>query len=107
MSHTEIHEPCFAFSIDANVGRLDVAVNDPALVRVAEPVKKTDDQVQRLDDRDGDVPLKQVRQVVALHVLHGDEEMVVYLAEIVDGDDVRVLQRTGGLRLAQKSLAEL
>src|SRR3954453_11905804 len=106
MRDTEVHQPSLTLGVDPDVRWLDVPVNDAALVRIREPVEKTDDEIQRVTGADRDVLRDQVGEVVSLDVLHRDEEMVVDLAEIVDRDDVRVLQRAGRLRLAEESVAE-
>ena len=51
--------------------------------------------------------LDQVLEIHALDELHRDEEVAVHLAEVVDADHVRVLERSRRLRLAQEALAEI
>ena len=55
------------------------------------------------------LPLEQQLQVGAAHVLHGDEgePFVARLDHVVDGDDVRVGEDAGALRLPHEADAEL
>ena len=46
-----------------------------------------------------------VLQVDAVEQLHGHEELLALEAELVDGDDVRVAEEGGGLRLPLEALA--
>ena len=48
-----------------------------------------------------------VLEVVALEQLHGHVDLALLLAEVVDGDDVRMVEAGGGLRLALEALAQL
>ncbi len=46
-------------------------------------------------------------QVHPVHEAHGDVQHAIGLARVVQGDDVGVVERAGGPRLAQEALAEL
>ncbi len=48
-----------------------------------------------------------LHQVPALQEFHGDEGQVVFLTGVEDGDDMGVLQPTGGFRLAEKALTRI
>ena len=52
-------------------------------------------------------PPDQLGQRLARDVLHGDERLAVVLADVVDGDDVRVLQPRREPRLALEALADV
>ncbi len=92
-----------------DVGRLDVAVDDP--LRVGE--------VERFGDLGHDVPdLVEVQrpplrerflQVLPFDVLHGDEGHAsgFVLTDVVHGHDGRVVQDSRGLGLADEALLEL
>src|SRR3712207_8358380 len=45
-------------------------------------------------------------EVAALHVAHRDVQQAVVLARVVDGDDVRMVDRGGRARLAHEAIAE-
>jgi hypothetical protein len=77
---------------DENIGRLNVAVDDAVGVGGVERVGDLDGEVeQRLEfelrARD------EVLERLALEKFHGDEGLAVLLADIVNGADVRVVQR--------------
>jgi hypothetical protein len=96
----EVHQLHAALARQHDVRRLDVAVDDAAVVDVVERAR----DLQR-DDR-GEIErqparaLEQVVQVDARHVLHHDEQRAVLAVEVVDADDVLVLQRREALGLA-------
>ena len=93
-----------------DVVRLHVAVDDAALVGEVERARDVDEPPQAL--REGDVrPLAhEGAEHRALDVLHGDEAdrlggpLRGHLADVVDDDDVRVLERRGGARLAEEAI---
>jgi hypothetical protein len=90
---------------DEDVGRLDVAVDESARVG----------GVQGGSDLPGDRDClffrqrpfcKQLLELGAVDVAHGDVQLAGDLAGVVDGDDVRVVDRGGEAGLAQEALAE-
>jgi hypothetical protein len=95
---------------DEDVGRLDVPVHDPGLMRVVERV--TDLRAPTCRIRQSDSPSVQHHvQSLAAHHLHDQERDTVIahagLAEIVDGHDVGMLQLGSDPSLAQESGAFL
>jgi hypothetical protein len=81
------------------VRRLDVAMNDAALMRRVERAGHLHRQVDGL--RDGDrAGLQQLLDALALAQLHHDERLAVVLLDVVDDADVRVVERGGELGLA-------
>ena len=91
---------------DEDVRGLDVAVHEAFLVRGIERLGDLGEQL------DGSLRLEravlgdELGEVVALDVAHGEEEDAVLLSRLVDGDDVRVVERGRDPRLAQEALAE-
>ena len=87
----EVHQLHAALARDHHVGRLDVAVDDPAVVHVVEGASDL-----HRDDR-GDVVgqppalLQKVVEIDTLDVLHHDEQRAALVMEVVDVDDVLVL----------------
>src|SRR6185312_15468100 len=67
---------------------------------------------QRRRDLDGDrrSPLAagdDRRQILSGQVFHADEVLALYFAELVDGDDVRVLEPRGDSRFVEEHLSQL
>ncbi len=90
---------------DEDVRRLDVAVDESTRVRCVQG------GCDLPGDRDGlflrqRPRCEQLLELGALDVAHGDVQLAGDLAGVVDGDDVRVVDRGGQPRLAQEPLAE-
>jgi hypothetical protein len=83
-----------------DVGRLDVPVDDPHLVREVEPPADVHRHAGLLLDRETVDRHHRLAEVDALDVLHGDVVDALHLADLEDRHDVRVLQAGGGARLA-------
>ena len=87
---------------DDHVRRLQIPVDDAGAVRRGHGVG----DLQRVVDGGADwQPVRRNQRVERLpvDVLHDDEVHVVVAADVVDGDDVRMVERGGGARLAQKA----
>ena len=87
---------------DEQIGRLDIAVNDPGGVRRFQRVGDLDRERQEpidLERAPGD-PMLQRHPV---EELHDEERAAALLADVVDGADVGVVQRRGGPCLAAES----
>ena len=95
----DLHRP--ALARDQHVGRLDVAVNDPAGVRMLDRPGHLDRDADRLIHRE--LPgANQLIEPVAFHELHHDEVAAVGLPAIDDLDDVGVAQLGDGDRFTFK-----
>jgi hypothetical protein len=99
----EVHDPHAAvLLVEHDVGRLDVAVDDPALVREVEcvrhPCAHLGGQAWRQQPPFG----RMHAEVHALDVFHRQVDEALVLARLADLDDVRVRQRARGLGLAQQ-----
>ena len=97
-----VHEEHFAEGAHHDVGRLDVAVNEAPLVREGERVEELPEDVQAPLERPVSVRRRVARlqaledrlEGLAPHAGHDEvERAVVVLADVVDGHDVRVLER--------------
>ena len=91
--------------VQKDVRGLDVAVDEPALVCEVERLRDLGAENERALGIERTGPQERLH-VAALDVAHRDEQMPALLADVVDRDDVRVLERGGVLRLAQEALAE-
>jgi hypothetical protein len=74
-----------------DVGRLDVAVNDPARVRLAEALEHLRRDRHEVREAQAGPPTHEAVERVAGDVLHHDEGASVDAPEVVDRDDVGVL----------------
>ncbi len=99
----EVHDPhATVLLVEDDVGRLDVAVNDAALVR----------EIQRIGDARAHLADQARRQhaslgrmhaeVDALDVFHREIDLALVLAGFADLDDVGMCQRPRGVGLAQE-----
>ena len=91
---------------DENVGGLDVAMDDAFAVRGIERVGDLDGQAEQhvhFQRATGDAVL----EGQAIEVLHGDESLAIFLANIVNGADVGMVQGGGRLGFAPKALQRL
>ena len=81
-----------------DVRRLDVAVNDSGRVRVPRPAAICDMMLHLMEHGRRLPAVDDALQVLPVQQLHDDERHAVLLAEIVDGNDVRVAEaaRCGG-----------
>jgi len=99
----EIGEVRRAEAVEQDVGRLEVAVDDVpgvgALQRLGHRLPDADDLVDRQPAMTVDNP---IQQRAARHIAHDDVKLALELAEVVDRQDVGVLQRGDGARLALK-----
>ena len=91
---------------DEHVVRLDVAVDDPVPVREAERLQQLLRVGDRRVDRERAARHDQLLEAAPLDHLHGDVVGALRLAAVVDGDDVRMREPGGRLRLAPEALDE-
>ncbi len=99
LGEPEVGDPRPSGPVDQHVGRLDVAVDDPLLVRVGQGV---DDRQEDLDAgvRRGRRPLEPHVERDAVDVLHRVVEGVAVAPGGVDLDDVRVAEAAADLDLS-------
>ena len=93
-----------ALRSDEDVRGLDIAVKNAGGVR----------GVQRVDELEGEADRNRLGhsargnhafERAALEVLHGDEGAAVYLADVVDRADARMVQCRGRFRLTMETIA--
>ena len=96
LSNAEVDELYYQRLLGAlhhhQVVRLDVAVDDVVLVRVLEPFRGLDDDVEFLDQVELAARLDDGAERLPLEILHRQVRAHVVYPELVHRDDVRVLQ---------------
>ena len=91
---------------EQEVGGLDVAVDEAAAVGVVEGPGGLEADEQGLRRREPDALVEHGAQAAAAEVLGDDVGRAVVVAPVVDGDDVRVVQGRGRLRLGPEAAEE-
>ena len=102
----EVGDAHDAVLVEEEVGRLDVAVHEPAAVRVLERRGDLAADVRGLRRREPDAGVEHPAQRAALEQLEDHERDAVVLAPVVDGHDVRVVQRRRELGLGAEPAQE-
>ena len=103
----EIGKLHLALGGQQQVARLDVAMNDAAVVGVAEGLGHLDADPQHFAPGE-DPPAAQLRfQAAAGDQFHGVEEVVALLAEAEEADNVRMIEFAEGLDFGLEALAEV
>ena len=109
---TDLHEVVDAALVvlpldDHDVLGLEIAVDDPEIVRDRERGERLRGDVDDARDRQRRVLLDHLRQRPTVHVLHGDvEEPVGLLTEVDDAHRARMIDARRGLRLPQEARRE-
>jgi len=93
-------------ALDQDVARLDVAVNESALVRRVERRGDLGDDRGRVLGRQRPPRPQQPAQVGAVDQVHGHEQQPVLLAGVMDRDHVRVADRDRDPRLLAEAAPE-
>jgi hypothetical protein len=88
---------------DEEVPGLDVAVDEPHLLRVLEGVRDLCDILQRALLRHRPFVLEDLLQALPFHVLHDVVEEAPRLAHVEPGDDVRMVEHRRGPGLADEA----
>ena len=103
---TEVQNLCLAALGDENIRWLDVAMDDAFRMGRVERVGNLRGQVQQHMERHRPTA-DPLLQRLPLQQFHGDEAMAFVFADFVDRADVRMVQRRGRARLAEKTLQGL
>ena len=107
MRHPEVHHLYLPHLRYTDVRRLDIAVNDAALVGVCEPPAHLFDEIDLLHDGEGFAGRHDIVQIAAWKVLHGDVGPPLGLSQLEDRYDVGVLEASRRLRLPEEAGAQL
>ncbi|HEV7428635.1 MAG TPA: hypothetical protein VGQ46_19945 [Thermoanaerobaculia bacterium] len=84
----EVGDARLAAAVDHDVGRLEIAMQDPFRVRGGEAGGKSARDLDGLVMREPADALEQARKVFAVDLLHGHEMRAVPFADVVDAADV-------------------
>ncbi len=88
---------------DENIGRFDITMDDAFGVRCIQGIGNFNRNRKQRFQLHGTVP-DQVLQRSAVQELHRDKWLPFVLTDLVNGANIRVIQRGGGLRLALEAL---
>ena len=104
MGDPEVRDLRAPVPVEQDVLRLDVAVDEPLVVREREPARDLQPQLDRLTRAQRPSLRHQLLQVHPVHVFEDDELAPILLAPVDHRDDVRVSQLRDGARLAAEAL---
>ena len=102
----EIHDLDQSAAAQHHVGRLDVTMHDALGVSKIEPAAHRQADVDDTAHRHHGAHVEGLAQAQALDELHRDVGHPLALTDVIDGDDIRVVEATGGLALAEEVIAE-
>ena len=106
LGEAEVEDLHIAALGDEDVGRLDVAMDDPGLVGSVERIGHLDAQLEDLLQHQR-LTRDPILERLPLEILHDQKGLAVLLTDVVDGADMRVVQNRGGPRLALEALQGL
>ena len=86
----EIGDPDVPVAVDHHVGRLQIAMQDAAIVGGGNPRAELPREVDRLVLWDAADAAEQRRKILAVDILHREEAAAVRVAEVVEPADVLV-----------------
>src|SRR4029077_7776614 len=78
-------------------------MDDPLFVRKSQGFRSSADDLQYLARLHEIVRFRIIAEVPALEILHRDVGEPTLFADIIDGDDVRMVEPAGGFRLAKET----
>ena len=84
---------------DQDVARLDITMDEPAPMCRVQACRRVPDDRDGTGGREWAVTAKQLAQVAAFDVAHGDVENAAAFIGVVHRNDVRVIERGCQLRL--------
>src|SRR5436190_14768299 len=96
LSDAEIGHLCRAAARDHDVLRLDVAMDEPTLVREVQSGGDLTPDRECLTDGKGGTLANQILQAATLDQLHHDIGQTLVVPDVVNGDDVGMRAKAGG-----------
>jgi len=103
VGQTAVGDLHLAVGGEHDVAAVDVAVNDSFAVRRPQALRRLDDDIQRVLGLQGPIA-NTLGQLPAVNVRHRQKGTALGFAKLVDRANVRMIERSGSLGLAQKSL---
>ena len=102
--HAEIGELRMPLDVDHDVGRLDVAVDDPGFVGEIQRPKQFRHEPERSRDIESLARVKPVLEFLAVDVLHHDVGHVAFGTEVVDLHDIAMVEARDRAHFALEAL---
>ncbi len=99
LGQPEVRDVDVVVLADQDVARLDITMDEPAPVRRVQTCRRLSDDRNRTSWWQRAGAAKQLTQVRAFDVAHGDVENTAAFIGVVHRNDVRVIERGGQLRL--------
>lgn len=90
---------------DHDVAGFEIAMDDPAGVSPGDAESRLMGVAEEFGQWIARFPMHPAAERVAFHELHGEEVDAIGLAEVVDGDDVRMVERGSGAGFATETQA--
>ena len=106
LGQSEIEDLGLTALPNKNIGRLDVAMNDPLGVRSRQSIGHLDANVEEFVDFDRLFP-NPLLQAHSLQLLHDDERMSAVVVDVVDGADAGMVQLGSGACFAHEAVERL
>src|SRR6185369_15613879 len=106
LDQAEVEDLHLAVAGDEDVLRLEVAVNDPFVMRRAEAARDLHGVIGRLARRDRALPQADAQRL-AFQQLADEEVLIVLGADVEDGDDVRMVEHPRRARFLFESAQRL
>ena len=103
---TEVRDLDRAATGDHQVARLDVAMDNAAVVSAGKAERGLLDHLRRLLDGQLAFALEHRTERLAFYEFHDEERLPFILANEIDLDDVRVVERSHAARLTQEALLD-
>src|SRR5262249_37361519 len=100
---TKIGQVRFAFCIQQNVSRFDVAMEDSVFMRVMNSARDLCDELHRLPDRHRSSPNDFV-ELSAFDEFHAEVAGAIPLIHFVNGDNAWMIETGGGFGFPAKAL---
>src|SRR6201981_1956952 len=93
----------FAFCIEQNVSRFDVAMKNAVFMRVINGASDLRHQFHRVPDRHG-LPLGYFVKLTAFYKLHAEVTLAITLANFMDWNDTGMLQASRCFRFEAQAI---